>query len=130
MTQTTATKDDRFDEFWAVVPLKQEKKKARRIWDKLTKTTDPQIIIDGMRRYRDDPNRDPEFTKYPTTWLNAGCWEDDPLPPRRGYSQQSAPGRMSNAETTRQLREHNAQTSQPTPQPTLEDWFTQQAIGN
>lgn len=130
VTQTTATKDDRFDEFWAVVPLKQEKKKARRIWDKLTKTTDPQIIIDGMRRYRDDPNRDPEFTKYPTTWLNAGCWEDDPLPPRRGYSQQSAPGRMSNAETTRQLREHNAQTSQPTPQPTLEDWFTQQAIGN
>ena len=21
-----------------------------------------------------------EYTKLPTTWLNNGCWEDDPLP--------------------------------------------------
>jgi hypothetical protein len=34
-------------------------------------------------RYRNDPNREPEFTAHPATWLNAGRWDDDPLPPRR-----------------------------------------------
>lgn len=77
-----------FDDFWAVVPRKVGKQAARRAWEKAVKLESPQVIVQKMREYRDDPNRVEEFTKHPSTWLNAGCWEDDPLPPRnRGKNQ-------------------------------------------
>lgn len=71
-----------FDDFWAVVPRKVGKQAARRAWEKAVKLESPQVIVQKMREYRDDPNRVEEFTKHPSTWLNAGCWDDDPLPPR------------------------------------------------
>lgn len=73
---------DRFDEFWEVVPKKVGKQAARKAWAKATKATDPDVIIAGMKRYRDDPNRSDAFTKNPQGWLNDGRWEDDPLPDR------------------------------------------------
>ncbi|MBU5654501.1 hypothetical protein KPA07_06190 [Corynebacterium aurimucosum] len=77
-----------FDDFWAVVPRKVGKQAARRAWEKAVKVESPQVIVQKMREYRDDPNRVEEFTKHPSTWLNAGCWDDDPLPPRsRGKKQ-------------------------------------------
>lgn len=38
----------------------------------------------GVVRYRDDPNREATFTKHFSTWLNAGSWDDEPLPARNG----------------------------------------------
>ena len=76
--------DDRFIEFWESVPRKVGKGAARKAWAKAVKKADPQIIIDGMRRYRDDPNRADEFTAHPSSWLNAERWDDDPLPARGG----------------------------------------------
>lgn len=70
--------------FWSTYPRKASKQAARRAWDKITATVDPSEIIAGAERYRDDPNRVDEFTKHPSTWLNAGCWEDAPLPARTG----------------------------------------------
>lgn len=75
-------KDDRFNEFWEVVPKKVGKQAARKAWVKAIKATDPDVIIAGMKRYRDDPNRSDAFTKNPQGWLNDGRWEDDPLPDR------------------------------------------------
>ena len=72
---------DSFDGFYSVYPLKVEPKKARKAWDKIDPVEFPAVLA-GATRYRDDPNRDPGFTKHPATWLNAGCWEDDPLPSR------------------------------------------------
>lgn len=114
-----------FDEFWNVVPRKVSKKAARKAFIKAIETTDPQTIIDGMRRYRDDPNREDAFTKHPSTWLNQGCWEDEPIPPKPTAH---STGRMSNAETIRQLQEKNNQTTTTHHQPELKDWFTQQAL--
>lgn len=79
--------DDRFDEFWGTVPRKVGKGAARKAWAKAVKKADPQVIIEGMRRYRDDPNREDEFTAHPSTWLNAERWDDDPLPARGGGRQ-------------------------------------------
>lgn len=70
--------------FWSTYPRKASKQAARKAWDKITATTSAEEIIEGARRYRDDPNRVDEFTKHPSTWLNAGCWEDAPLPARTG----------------------------------------------
>ena len=44
----------------------------------------PQAIIEAAERYRDDPNREPQFTTMPETWLNQERWEAGPLPPRSG----------------------------------------------
>jgi len=79
--------DDRFTEFWGTVPRKVGKGAARRAWKKAVKKAAPQVIIEGMRRYRDDPNREDEFTAHPSSWLNAERWDDDPLPARGGAQQ-------------------------------------------
>lgn len=73
-----------FDAFWQAYPRRAEKEAARKAWPKAVAAAcgNVQLIIDGAQRYRDDKNREAEFTKHPATWLNRGCWEDDPLPPR------------------------------------------------
>lgn len=71
-----------FERFWDIYPRKVAKEAAKKAWDKAFCKAPPVVIIDGARRYRDDPNRDPAFTAHPATWLNGGRWTDEPLPPR------------------------------------------------
>jgi hypothetical protein len=81
----------RFEDFWSLVPpgRKVKRPKAEAAYRAAVKRAgDPQIVIDGMRRYAADPNlpdpKGPEanFIMHPTTWLNGDCWNDPPLPPR------------------------------------------------
>lgn len=74
--------DAAFDAFWTAYPRKIGKKKAREAWDRIRRTTPPETITTGALRLRDDPNRVDAYTPHPTTWLNRGGWDDDPLPPR------------------------------------------------
>ena len=118
-----------FEDWWQLYPNKAGKRKAYPEWQRALKRITPeelnrhtQILAD-FHKQEGTPKK---FIPHPKTWLGRDGWDDE-LTPR---NQQSAPGRMSNAETFRQLREYNAQTTQPTPQPAIEDWFTQQAIGN
>ena len=74
--------DADFDAFWAVYPRKSGKIDARKAWDQVLASADAATIIAGALRYRDDPNREAAYTAHPGTWLRAGRWEDDPLPPR------------------------------------------------
>ena len=71
-----------FDQFWNIYPKKADKALAKRSFQKALKRTTLDVILAGAERYRDDPNRDPEYTKNPSTWLNADAWDNDPLPPR------------------------------------------------
>ncbi len=71
-----------FDEFWKAYPRKVGKQAAEKAYAKAAKTTEENVIIAGARRYADDPNRVDAFTAHPTTWLNAGRWNDEPLPER------------------------------------------------
>jgi hypothetical protein len=73
-----------FEEFYAHYPLHVGKDAALKAWERVTeqgKATKDELIA-GADRYRDDPNRDPSYTKHPATWLNAGCHNDGPLPVR------------------------------------------------
>jgi hypothetical protein len=74
--------DAEFASFWAAYPRKVGKRGARSTYERALKHALPQVILAGTVRYRDDPNRLDEFTKHPSTWLNQGCWDDDPLPAR------------------------------------------------
>lgn len=71
-----------FDAFWHRYPRKAAKGHARRAWEKAIRKTTAEVIITGAVRYRDDPNRDDQFTALPATWLNGERWADDPLPGR------------------------------------------------
>ena len=75
--------DGGFDRFWAAYPRKESKAKARMAWIKSVKAADPEMIIAGAERYRDDPNREDAFTAHAATWLNGERWEDAPLPSKQ-----------------------------------------------
>ena len=72
-----------FRRFYAVYPEKKAPADARKAFAQALKRAPAERIIAGAKRYRDDPNREPGYTKYPATWLRAGCWDDDPIPPRQ-----------------------------------------------
>lgn len=75
-----------FETFWQQYPRGEGKGGAHKVWVQIVKTgkaTNEELIA-GAMRYATDPNRDPSYTKHASTWLNAGCWGDAPLPKRGG----------------------------------------------
>ncbi|MCI1635186.1 hypothetical protein [Bifidobacterium sp.] len=84
--ETTKTESDMFDQWYAIYPKKKDPKNARKAFVKALKQTTFEELCDGARRYRDDPNREERYTKYPASWLNAGAWGNEPESPRfNGY---------------------------------------------
>lgn len=92
-----------FTRFWSIYPRREGKDAAKRAWDKAIKRADTSEILAGAARYRDDPNRDPQFTKNPATWLNAACWSDDPLPTRGSTGVVDVNGLRLTAETAQRM---------------------------
>jgi len=81
-TKKAIDDENYFDSFWEIYPRKQSKPMALKAYEKALKTTPAIIILNAAYAYAHDPNRDPQFTKLPATWLNQECWNDDPLPAR------------------------------------------------
>ncbi len=79
---------DDYEDFWSVYPRRVAKIAAYAAWRKALLLTDAGTIIAGARAYADDPNRQEDFTAHPASWLNAGRWEDDPMP-ERGSSERT-----------------------------------------
>ncbi len=90
-----------FDDFWLVYPRRAGKQAARKAWDKAVKDTPAVIVLAAAAAFRDDPNREAEFTPHPATWLNQGRWDDDPLPSRAG---RKTTGEARDDELSRVLR--------------------------
>ena len=65
-----------FDEFWTTYPRKLDKAKAFRAFRSALKRAKLEDILAGVIAYRNDPKRDPDYTKYPATWLNNDAWEN------------------------------------------------------
>lgn len=75
--------EDAFEEFWSVYPRHVAKAAARTKFKVALKSASAETIIDGARRFASDPNLpEMQFVPHPTTWLNQGRWDDDPLPQR------------------------------------------------
>lgn len=78
--------DDGFDNWYQTYPLKKGRGQAIRAFKTARQKTDLQTLIAGSIKYRDDPKRKPDYTKYPATWLNGECWKDQASaaqPPRK-----------------------------------------------
>lgn len=78
--QTPAPADAAFIEFWTIYPRRAQKAKARKAFTDALKKVPRETILTGAARYRDDPNRKPQYTAHPASWLNAERWDDDPEP--------------------------------------------------
>jgi hypothetical protein len=73
--------DSAFERFWQTYPRKAGKQAALRAFARaVTKQhVDPAQIISAAARYAAErAGEDPTYTKHPATWLNAGCWDDEP----------------------------------------------------
>lgn len=83
--ELTPLPPNRFAEFWEAFP--KERKAAKRQcatkYEAAVHSGVPEDrLIDAAIAYRDDPNRMPQFTAAPLTWLNQQRWEAGPLPAR------------------------------------------------
>ena len=90
---------DAFEVWWKSYPRREDKRKAYAAWERVTRDVEPSVLTAAAERYRDDPNRVDAYTKLPTSWLNAGAWENGPLPPRG-----SASGRPQAGDTHAAMR--------------------------
>lgn len=72
-----------WETFWELYPRKVSKKDARAVFDRIARTTDLEVVINGAARYANDPNRPTgRFIMHPDKWLRGEHWNDDPCPPR------------------------------------------------
>ena len=70
--------DHDFMTFWNHYPRKRERKGAYRKWKTITTTVNPSLLIEGAKNYRKETEgREEKYIKLPTTWMNAGGWEDE-----------------------------------------------------
>lgn len=79
-TLTEAQERDLFNEFWKEYPRKLDKGAAYRAFRSALKRASFEQILSGVIAYRNDDDREIEFTKYPATWLNADSWENEIAP--------------------------------------------------
>ncbi|MFW0183799.1 hypothetical protein ACN082_09910 [Rothia sp. CCM 9417] len=72
-----------FEQFWATYPRQEGKLDAWNAWRSASHFNTASTIIAGAARYRDNPHRNPQFTKTPARWLESRGWEDGPAEPPR-----------------------------------------------
>jgi hypothetical protein len=79
-----AVQKESFDDFWAAYPRHDGGRAAAKskFDSKVRAGAEPAAIVAGALQFRDDPNRDEQFTPHATTWLNQERWDDPPLPAR------------------------------------------------
>lgn len=84
---TTGTSaDEAWRQLWKDWPRKVAKKPAQQAWLKAIKTTDPEVILTGARRYAEaHRGGDLRYVLHLRTWLTAERWTDEPEPPRNGH---------------------------------------------
>lgn len=75
----TATQrlDLEFAEWWPHYPRRTDKAAARKKFTAARKAAGLDVLIAGADAYAASLNgNDPQYTKYPATWLNNKCWEN------------------------------------------------------
>jgi biotin operon repressor len=76
--------ENEFESFWSHYPKKVDKGAAVRAFRKALKTYPATEVIEGAKRYAEDPNLpEKQFIKNPATWLNAESWNNGLLPARK-----------------------------------------------
>lgn len=69
-----------FGAFWSNYPRKRDREEAKQAWiAAIERGVDPQHMVAASLSYaRERAGQDPQYTKYPATWLTKGCYDDEP----------------------------------------------------
>ena len=71
-----------FAEFYAAYPRHIGRRAAEKAWNSATKRAPPDLIVAAAVAFADvRKGQDPQYTPYPSTWLNRDQWLDVPDPP-------------------------------------------------
>ena len=75
-TDAEIDNDPLFKAFWEAYPRKDDKGAGRKAWLSAlrNKRVTAEKIAESAALYRADPKRTKQFTKHPSTWLNAEAW--------------------------------------------------------
>jgi len=75
--------DADFEEWWLAYPKKVANLAAKKAYSGAVKNgAAPEQLLSGAMRYAAERSgQDPRYTKNPGTWLNGGCWADEPAKP-------------------------------------------------
>lgn len=106
--ETPSISENQFEEFYKNYPRKTAKGAAKKAWDKLC-PTDQEKALEGALAYSNDPHRDPTFTAYPATWLNAQRWLDEDLPPSKLSPEEMQKKELEAARLRSQLERERSQ---------------------
>ncbi|MEU7032685.1 hypothetical protein ABZ958_03240 [Streptomyces sp. NPDC046237] len=70
----------KFGAFWFSYPKKKAREEAKKAWiAAIERGADPNHLVAAATAYgQERKNQDPKYTKYPATWLNKGCYDDEP----------------------------------------------------
>lgn len=67
-----------FAEWYRLYPLHKAPGAARKAFNAaIKKVDDAQVLLDAVKKYRDDPSVRRGFVAYPATWLNQERWLDE-----------------------------------------------------
>jgi hypothetical protein len=87
-----------FEEWWKVYPRRKganPKKSAHQKWELAAKRVGPEVLFEGVERYRAFCDREgktgTEYVAMATTWLNGERWNDDLEPSGNGGRPSNAP---------------------------------------
>jgi hypothetical protein len=88
-----------FETFWQQYPKRVSKAAAEKAYRRAIAAGASQAdIMAGVMRYSAERSgQDPQFTKHASTWLNGGCWHDEP---------QASPNLAGNSHNLSQPRRH------------------------
>ncbi len=68
-----------FERFYSAYPRKKGRQHAERAYALALKKAAHEDLLTGAQRYAASvEGTDPKFIKHPATWLNGGCWADEP----------------------------------------------------
>jgi hypothetical protein len=104
---TRGSADETFARFWELYPRKVSKVKARKTWDTALRMASADHILAGLERLLPSLKaREPQYVPHPSTWLNAGGWDDaaDPPPAPPKSTGKSTPPPQVNAQNAWEYR--------------------------
>ena len=69
-----------FGAFWSNYPRKRDREEAKKSWiAAIERGVDPQHMVNAAQAYaRERAGKESQYTKYPATWLDKGCYDDEP----------------------------------------------------
>lgn len=81
-----------FGAFWLTYPKKKAREEAKKAWiAAIERGAQPEHMVQAAQAYaRERAGEESKYTKYPATWLNKGCYDDEPDQPPTG----SRPGHL------------------------------------